>query len=189
MKIRELMTRKVETFTPDTTLATAAEALWRKDCGVIVVATRSGEIMGVATDRDMFIALGTRDRLPSELTLRDVMTRNPVTCYADEDVRRALEKMRVAKVRRLPVTDAHGRATGIISLDDIARCAAPGGTGEPCESDVVDALKSVCEQPPHVAAAVARRCARDARVTRAARGSGSARDAGRSRRPTRGSSG
>lgn len=155
MKVREIMTRNVETLTPDTTVATAADTLFRRDVGAIVVATLSGEIRGIATDRDMFIALGTRDRLPSELSLADVMTRNPVTCYADEDVRHALEKMRTAKVRRLPVVDAHARVAGIVSLDDIARCAA-AGTGVP-ESDVVSAMKSLCEQSPYGRPEVARR--------------------------------
>ena len=157
MKIRELMTKNVETAPPETTLAVAADTLYRKDCGAIVVTSRSGEILGIATDRDMFIALGTRDRLPSELTLADVMTKKPVTCSADEDVKNALDRMRRTKVRRLPVVDAHGRVAGILSLDDIARCAAGSNGANVSEADVMAAYKSICEQAPFANPAISRR--------------------------------
>lgn len=157
MKIREVMTRHVESCPPDTNLAVAADTLWRKDCGALVVRGPAGELLGIATDRDMFIALGTRDRRASEVTIADVMSRRPVTCSEDEDVRTGLERMRRAKVRRLPVIDAHRRIIGILSLDDLAACAAPAGRpGDASglaesgldESDVIATLKSVCERIP-----------------------------------------
>jgi CBS domain-containing protein len=152
VKIRELMTKNVETAPPETTLAAAADTLYRKDCGAIVVTSRAGELLGIATDRDMFIALGTRDRLPSELTLGSVMSKSPLTCGADEDVKAGLERMRRAKVRRLPVIDGKGAVLGLLSLDDLARCAAPAGAkGGLSEDDVVATLKSICEPRPAAA--------------------------------------
>lgn len=157
MKVKELMTRAAESCPATTTLAAAADTLWRKDCGALLVTGSKGELVGIATDRDMFIALGTRDRLPSELTLGDVMSRNPATCSPDDDVRSVLEKMRHRKIRRIPVVDAQ-RIAGILSLDDLVRCAAPtGSNGGLDEADVIRVFKSVCEQRPSLQPEIARR--------------------------------
>lgn len=147
MKVSELMTRDVAMHTTDATLATVANTMWRRNCGTIVVRGHTGELLGIATDRDMFIALATRDGRASEVLVGEVMTRNPATCYADEDVHHALEKMRLGKVRRIPVIDAHGRVEGILSLDDLARCAS---TTEPVrEGEVMATFRSICGKGPH----------------------------------------
>ena len=44
--------------------------MWEGDCGVLPV-VRGRTLIGVVTDRDLFIALATRDR-PSQLTVGDV---------------------------------------------------------------------------------------------------------------------
>ena len=51
--------------------------------------------------------------------VEDVMTRHPVTLWAGSSVDDALQRMRGAGVRRVPVVDDRGRLAGIIALDDI----------------------------------------------------------------------
>lgn len=48
------------------------------------------------------------------------MSRDPVTVEAGADIRSAMETMRTAQVRRLPVTEG-GKLAGMLSIDDIAR--------------------------------------------------------------------
>ena len=55
-----------------------------------------------------------------DVTVRSIMSRDPVTVEAGADIRRAMETMRTAQVRRLPVTEG-GKLAGILSIDDIAR--------------------------------------------------------------------
>ena len=55
-----------------------------------------------------------------DVTVRSIMSRDPVTVEAGADIRRAMETMRAAQVRRLPVTEG-GKLAGILSIDDIAR--------------------------------------------------------------------
>ncbi len=57
---------------------------------------------------------------PGAVTVRSIMSRDPVTVEAGADIRRAMETMRAAQVRRLPVTEG-GKLAGILSIDDIAR--------------------------------------------------------------------
>jgi len=78
-----------------------------------------GNVIGVITDRDMCIALGTRNRKPSDLRVWDVMPRKLFTCMEGDDVHCALKTMRGAKIRRLPVIDRDGSLVGVLSIDDI----------------------------------------------------------------------
>jgi len=61
MKVKEIMTKDVSTCTPDTTVAEAAHLMWEADCGILPV-VEDGELEGIVTDRDMYIALATRMR-------------------------------------------------------------------------------------------------------------------------------
>jgi CBS domain-containing protein len=57
--------------------------------------------------------------IPS-VTVEEVMSRNPVTCNADDDLQGAVDTMEKHQVRRIPVVDDHNRIIGIISQADIA---------------------------------------------------------------------
>ena len=61
MKIKDIMTPQPTTGAPDTSLAAAAELMLDADCGLLPV-VEDGKLVGIVTDRDMFIALATRDR-------------------------------------------------------------------------------------------------------------------------------
>jgi CBS domain-containing protein len=141
MKIKEIMTKEPATCTPDTTLAEAANLMWESDCGVLPVVD-DGELAGIVTDRDMFIALGTRNTRAALLRVGAVATTKVVTCGPDDEVEAALSTMKEARVRRLPIVDANRKLVGIISLNDIALAA---GDNKPVrDRDVVDALQSIC---------------------------------------------
>jgi len=141
MQIAEVMTPGPITCAPDTTVAEAAHLMWEGDCGVLPV-VRDRELIGVVTDRDLFIALATRDAKPSELTVGSVSRPVPVTCTPRDDVHQAMSKMKSARVRRLPVVEKDGTLVGIVSMNDLLLAAAPetalGGR-------VVDTLQTISE--------------------------------------------
>ena len=120
MKIKELMTSDVKSCGPETNLAAAAKIMWEDDCGAVPVTDDTGHVIGVITDRDICIAGATRARAEGEIPVQDVISKVVYTCAASDDVRQALETMRLRKVRRLPVVDQSGRLTGIVSVHDIA---------------------------------------------------------------------
>jgi len=124
MKVQDVMTWDVEACAPDSNLAEAAMIMWRRDCGIVpVVRNPRGQVVGVITDRDICIATATKHREPAAIQVGDAMTKNPRTCAPTEDVHAALEAMKKAQVRRLPVLDGEGQLKGMLSLNDVSLAA------------------------------------------------------------------
>ena len=104
MKVRDIMTTAPETCGPKTNLASVTAHLWRADCGVLPVIDQDRKLIGIISDRDICIALGTRDRPASEVVVDEVMSSSVQTCRAEDDVSVALGLMKEHRVRRLPGT-------------------------------------------------------------------------------------
>ena len=147
MKVHDIMTRNPLTCTPDTTAAEAAHLMWEADCGILPV-INNGEIDGVVTDRDLYVALATRNEPASSLRVGAVTTKNVITCSPDDDVHHALALMKQERVRRIPVAGG-GQVVGIVSINDLVRVAG----GEVTSDQVLDALKSICAHQPSLVTA------------------------------------
>jgi len=151
--VKDLMTKEPKTCTPETTLAAAAQLMWEGDCGILPVMD-DGELVGVITDRDMYIALATQNARASHLRVGAVARTLVATCEPEDDVRVALDRMKQARVRRLPVVGFGRTVLGILSMNDIV-LAASDDSGVSAE-EVVDTLRAICghhHPVPHVVAA------------------------------------
>ena len=145
MKVKDVMTKKVKTCTPETNLAAAAESMWMRDCGVLPIVDKSGRVVGMITDRDICIAVGCRRRDPAMILVREVMAEQVYSCSPEADVCEALQIMKRKQVRRLPVIDSAGELSGVISMNDIALKIQPDAKApEPGLRDIHAALKSIC---------------------------------------------
>ena len=147
MKVKDVMTRDVKTCTPDTSLAAAAMIMWDNDCGVVPVIHSDGKVIGMITDRDICMAVATKDRRTSEVAVSEVFTGNLYACAPDDDIHDALKIMRAERVRRLPVINIYGALEGILSLNDVALCAEEAkGRKAPDLSyeDVGSTMKEIC---------------------------------------------
>ncbi len=142
MKISELMTRDPVTCLPTTNLAEAAALMLSADCGILPVVD-NGRIRGVVTDRDLFIALGTRDQRASSMTIGDVMHGPLFTCGPDDDVEAVLELMKSHAIRRVPVEGFGGTVIGIVSMNDVV-LAAGKAKKSALGAAVVGAMQSIC---------------------------------------------
>ena len=69
MKVKDIMATDLRTCAPGTNLAAAAELMLDGDCGFLPVID-NGKLAGVVTDRDMYIALATRNSLASGVYMR-----------------------------------------------------------------------------------------------------------------------
>ncbi|HXJ16788.1 MAG TPA: CBS domain-containing protein [Candidatus Polarisedimenticolia bacterium] len=144
MKVRDVMMRTPATCGAETNLGAAVEILWKRNCGFLPVVDTNGKVIGVVTDRDICMALGTRGRLPGEITVGETISGKVFACRPDDDVRVALGIMGQEKVRRLPVINDEGKVEGILSMDDIVVHAEAGSPGRPSElsyQDVAVTLK------------------------------------------------
>jgi CBS domain-containing protein len=141
MKVNDIMTKDVRTCTPDTTVAEAAHLMWEADCGILPVVDE-GALDGVVTDRDMYIALATQNARASHLKVGAMATKTVVTCAPEDDVQAALDTMKQALVRRLPVVGPSGTLVGILSMNDILMAT---GTGKAVKCDeVLETLQAIC---------------------------------------------
>ena len=136
------MIANVKFCSPGLNLAAAAEILWKAGCGTLPV-VENGRVLGMITDRDVAIALGTRNLKASEAVVRDVSLPKLFYCSAADDIHIALQTMGAQKVRRLPVIDNKGALEGILCLDDIVLLAEE--KGELSFTDVIETYKSICE--------------------------------------------
>jgi CBS domain-containing protein len=146
MKIRDLMTKTAVSCGPETNLAAAGALMWDNNCGVLPVVTDGRKLTGILTDRDMCIALATRNQQSSQLTAAEVAAKRTVVCNPEDDIDAALEIMRTESIRRLPVVDDEGLLEGIISVDDIvlqAKKADGKETPEISYADVVETLQAI----------------------------------------------
>lgn len=153
MNVKSLMTSAPRTCTPATNLAEAAALMLDADCGILPVVDEAGKLVGVVTDRDMYIALATRNTLASQLTVGEVARRKVFTCGPDDDVQSALAVMKQHHVRRLPVEGFGGTVAGVISMNDILLAAGKKGVDN---TDVIETFQAICAHHhpvPHVTAA------------------------------------
>ena len=154
MRIKDVMTREPATCSPATDLAAAAALMLDKDCGILPVVDDHGKLVGVVTDRDLYIALATRNVLASQMTVGEVARKQVFTCGPDDDVHAALATMKQHRVRRLPVEGFGGTIAGIVSMNDILLAA---GARKPIRDvDVAETLRAICAHhhpAPHVVAA------------------------------------
>ncbi len=146
MKVQDVMVKGVRFCTPDTNLATVAKFFWEQGCGALPI-VENGRAIGMITDRDVSIALGTRNAKAGETFVRDVALPKVFFCLPQDDIHVALNTMRAQQVRRLPVVDYEGALAGILSLDDIVLFAEDKPIGELTYTDVVDTMKSIYEHP------------------------------------------
>jgi CBS domain-containing protein len=153
MTVKDIMTTAVRACGPDTSAAEAAALMLDGDCGMLPV-VEGGRLVGLVTDRDLYIALATRNMRASDLRVRDVARTNVWTCGPDDEVQAALATMTEHRVRRLPVTGFGDTVLGVLSLNDVLRAT---GVRKGVRSDeVVDVLRTICahhEPTPHVVTA------------------------------------
>lgn len=143
MLVQDAMVKSIVACTPETDLAAVAGKMWEHDCGVIPVVDDHKRVIGMITDRDICIAVGTRNSCAASIQVGEVMSRQVVTIRADADVREAARLMREQKVRRLPVVDSTGVLQGIIRITEMTSLAADESDVSIGYSELVALLQSV----------------------------------------------
>jgi CBS domain-containing protein len=147
MRVEDVMSKNVYFCNPSMNLAEAVDMMWTDDCGALPVVNESGNVVGMITDRDICIALGTRAVNAGALRVGDVFVPRLFSCEPGDDIHKALATMTANKVRRLPVIDSRGTLQGIVSIDDMVLNAEtiPKTMGGLCCADVLMALKVICQ--------------------------------------------
>ena len=131
MTVRDLMTRHVETASPDETILDAVDRFRGGGFRHLPV-VEGGRLLGVVSDRDVLRAAGPSigatewdDVLGPEVdrTLREIMSRDVVTADPTMSVEEAADTMLREELSSLPVLD-EGRLVGIVTTADLLRMAS-----------------------------------------------------------------
>jgi CBS domain-containing protein len=129
MKIQDIMTTNVECVWPDDTLQEAALKMKEMEIGPLPVCD-GGRILGMITDRDITIRSVALGCDPRSTMVRDIMTREIIRCYEDEECEEAERLMETRQVRRILVVNRDEQLVGILSLADLAATGSAQRVGE-----------------------------------------------------------
>ncbi len=123
MLIREVMTDKVVTADPQTSVRALAQLMRERDVGSVVLVERRRPV-GFVTDRDLVLSVLADGREESS-PAADHASSPVITAAPDMEVDEGAELMIRHGIRRLVVVD-HGELCGVVTLDDlVARASEP----------------------------------------------------------------
>jgi len=142
MKVKEVMMGTPYTCRKETNLGEATELMWKANCGFLPVTGSDEKVCAVLTDRDICMALGTRNKVAGEVTVGEVIGNKLFACSPDDEIHVALLTMREGRVRRLPVVDSSGKVAGVLSMDDILLRAEPTGSGKVVELSTDEVVRT-----------------------------------------------
>ncbi|MEW6189623.1 MAG: CBS domain-containing protein [Actinomycetota bacterium] len=121
MWLKDMMTRRVVSIGPDSSVIEAAKRMGEENVGCLIV-LEDEKLVGMLTDRDIATRVVGEGIDPQGCKVRDCMTREIVTAIPQTDILDAAKLMTKYEVRRLPIVDGQ-RVVGIVSIADIAAYA------------------------------------------------------------------
>jgi CBS domain-containing protein len=119
MQAKEVMSSNIKIIPSNTSLQAAAELMRQMDVGTLPV-SEDGRIVGMLTDRDIAVRAVAQGADPRATPAREVMSRDVISCYEDQDARDVADVMEQNRVRRVVVVNRKNEAIGLISVDDLA---------------------------------------------------------------------
>ena len=129
IKARDIMTTSVVTIKAEMPLYDVANLMLEKKISGVPVTTTNGDIEGVATITDLFLAMGIikysapieNEKVPSkEPIVRSIMTKEVITITEDETLGSIIDIMIHRGVHTLPVV-RDGKMIGVIGRRDVVR--------------------------------------------------------------------
>lgn len=104
---------------PRASIVQASRDMKARGIGAVVVISDDDKPIGLLTDRDITLRVVAEGKDPEKCTVEEVMTSGVVSLPQDASLEQATELMRDHGVRRIPIVDANGGVTGLVSLDDV----------------------------------------------------------------------
>ena len=121
MKVGQHCKHRVVCIDSAADIVEAARMMRDEHVGFLIVYAQGDDIrkpIGVLTDRDIVLEIVAKEVDPHQVTVKDAMTRQPLIANDSDELGEALQAMRMAGIRRVPVVDTRGALTGIFALDD-----------------------------------------------------------------------
>ncbi|HCC00433.1 MAG TPA: CBS domain-containing protein [Ruminococcaceae bacterium] len=119
MQVSEIMTTRLISVKPTSSVREAANLMNQNNIGVIPVVDK-GSVKGMLTDRDIVLRCVAENKNVNSVKVSDVCSNGMVSVRPQDPVSNAMHLMSAEQVRRLPVID-QGKLVGMLSFADIAR--------------------------------------------------------------------
>lgn len=119
MQVKNIMSRDLEVVSPQNSLREAAQKMKALDVGPVPV-VENRRLVGILTDRDITLRAVAEGKNPLVAKVEEIMTREVISCFEDQEVEEAARLMGDNQIRRLMVLDHDKNLVGILSLGDIA---------------------------------------------------------------------
>ena len=129
MLVKDWMSKDPITINDDTSMMKAIHLMKQNRFRRLPV-LQEGRLVGIVSDRDLKEASPSKATtldvhelyyLLSELQVKDIMTRDPITVALDDTVEHAAQLMLENTISGLPVTDEKGAVVGILTQSDVFR--------------------------------------------------------------------
>jgi CBS domain-containing protein len=122
-KARDFMNSPPVLVSEDSRIEHAADLMWENRFGSVIIVDKNGMLAGIVTERDIIFAV-TKSMIGKNASVSKIMSRNTITVGPDESIAAAIDRMREANVRHLPVMGKDGRPIGMISIRDVVDAGA-----------------------------------------------------------------
>jgi len=121
-KCEEVMTKNPVCCLPTDMAAKVAQMMKRENIGPIPVIEneQTRKLVGIVTDRDLALKIVAEGRDAKSTKVETVMIHKVVSCYANDDLQKALDAMAEHQLRRIPIVDKDNKILGIIAQADVA---------------------------------------------------------------------
>lgn len=128
MLVRDKMSKPPVTITPETPFQDALKLMREQRFRRLPVVNRSGELIGIVSERDLLYATPSPasslsvwelQYLLSQLQVQNMMAKNVVTTTPDTPIEDAAEVMATRKIGGMPVVDENNYVLGVITETDI----------------------------------------------------------------------
>lgn len=118
MLVKDVMSSPVITVDASESVDKVAQFMDAQRLGSIIVIDKDGRPIGIITERDLVTRVLSKNKLPSELLAKDVMSSPLITINPDESLSNTARQMSKLNIRRLGVV-YKGDLVGVISAKDI----------------------------------------------------------------------
>jgi CBS domain-containing protein len=125
MLVKEIMTREVAAVDIKSDVPQLAKKMLELNVGSIIITDKNKPI-GIVTERDIVKKIISKNRTPSDISIKELMTTPLITIPASEDVTDAMQKMVKLQIRRLPVVE-NAKLIGIVTDMDLIAVSAEMG--------------------------------------------------------------
>jgi CBS domain-containing protein len=122
-RLGDLVARDHPVVGPRDPIALAVHLMQRQETGCVLV-YENGKLAGILTERDVLLKAAGEKVDANAVTVREIMTPDPVVLREDDSLALALHAMSIGGFRHMPLITRDGRPR-VISIRDVFRHISP----------------------------------------------------------------